>query len=124
GPGQGNYAAGNAFLDGLASHRRAAGLPATALAGGLWADASAITGHLSEADRARMARTGMGALTAADGLALFEAALAADGAVLVPMHLDTAALNARSEQGQVPVLRRELVRGRVRRTADSGHEES
>ena len=54
--GQGSYAAANTFLDGLASHRRAAGLAAQSLAWGLWAPASTMTEHLSAADTARMNR--------------------------------------------------------------------
>ncbi|WP_342776383.1 type I polyketide synthase [Streptomyces armeniacus] len=38
GPGLGNYAPGNAFLDALAFQRAAEGLPATAVAWGHWAD--------------------------------------------------------------------------------------
>ena len=82
-PGQGNYAAANAFLDALASHRSFRGRPATSLAWGLWADASGMTGHLSRDDRARMARGGMAALTTEEGLALLDLAATRDEALLV-----------------------------------------
>ncbi|WMI61522.1 ketoreductase domain-containing protein [Streptomyces rochei] len=44
GPGQGNYAAANLFLGGLAEHRAALGLPAHALAWGLWGKDTAWSG--------------------------------------------------------------------------------
>jgi NADPH:quinone reductase-like Zn-dependent oxidoreductase/acyl carrier protein len=111
GAGQGNYAAGNAFLDALASYRQSRGLPATSLAWGLWADASTLTGRLGGTDRARMTRGGMVALSAADGLALLDAALARDEALLVPARLDLAGLRTQAARGAaVPPLWRGLIR--------------
>jgi len=100
--GQGNYAAGNAFLDALAAHRQATGLPAVSLAWGLWAEGSAMTGHLSAADRQRAGRGGMTELTAEDGLALLDLALIRPEALLVPVRLNVAALRARVARGERP----------------------
>ncbi|MER7877316.1 SDR family NAD(P)-dependent oxidoreductase [Streptomyces solisilvae] len=92
-PGQGNYAAANGFLDALARHRRAAGLPAQSIAWGLWQDPSAMTGHLTAADIAgRMGRSGVLPLTAEAGLALFDAALTVDAPVLAAVRIDPARL--------------------------------
>ncbi|MFZ0902333.1 MAG: SDR family NAD(P)-dependent oxidoreductase, partial [Mycobacterium sp.] len=52
--GQGSYAAANSFLDGLAVHRRAHGLPAISLGWGLWDQASDMTGGLDAAGKARL----------------------------------------------------------------------
>ncbi|MFI0817945.1 type I polyketide synthase [Streptomyces sp. NPDC021098] len=54
-PGQGNYAPGNAFLDAFAEHRRAAGLPATALAWGPWGEGGMAEGGVGD----RMRRHGV-----------------------------------------------------------------
>ncbi|MGB6162063.1 MAG: type I polyketide synthase, partial [Pseudonocardiaceae bacterium] len=112
-PGQANYAAANSFLDGLACQRRADGLAAVSLAWGLWGPASGMTTQLAQADHARMGRNGLRPLSPQEGVALFDAALRADDAVLVPMSLDTAVLDMRD--GSVPPLFRGMVR-RGRRT--------
>ncbi|MFD8094684.1 type I polyketide synthase [Streptomyces malaysiensis] len=116
--GQGNYAAANAYLDALAQHRRAHGLPGTSLAWGLWADSSAMTGELDDADVSRMSRGGVLALSATEGLELFDTAGRLGEALLVPMSLDMAALRAQAGSGALPPLFRGLVRAPARRAAE------
>ncbi|MGW0179301.1 SDR family NAD(P)-dependent oxidoreductase [Nocardia sp. NPDC003345] len=86
-PGQAAYAAANSFLDALARHRRHRGLPATSLAWGLWEQPGGLTAGLTAADRARLARGGVTALSAADGLELFDAAARTDRSLLVPARI-------------------------------------
>ncbi|NKZ08320.1 type I polyketide synthase [Actinomadura latina] len=93
--GQANYACANAFLDGLASHRRGLGLPGQSLAWGPWAG-QGMAERLTAADTGRMAASGLLGLSPQEGLALFDAAHAAGGPALVPVRVDTAALR---EQG-------------------------
>ncbi|MEU1457129.1 SDR family NAD(P)-dependent oxidoreductase, partial [Streptomyces avermitilis] len=116
--GQGNYAAANAFLDALAEHRHARGLPASSLAWGLWDQASGMTGRLAERDRQRMSRAGVAPLDSAHGLALFDTALLTGIPALTPARLDLAGLRARSAHQPIPAVLRELVR--VRPVAATG----
>ncbi|MET9971790.1 SDR family oxidoreductase, partial [Streptomyces sp. NPDC006356] len=102
-PGQANYAAANGFLDGLGLLRQAQKLPAVSLAWGLWAEASGMTGHLSEADLRRSRRGGMLELSADEGMRLLDAGLRSDEALLVPARLDLAGLGARGDAGAAEV---------------------
>ncbi|HWN34083.1 MAG TPA: SDR family NAD(P)-dependent oxidoreductase [Pseudonocardia sp.] len=111
-PGQANYAAANTFLDALAAHRRAQGLPAVSLAWGPWRQSDGMTAALAQADWERLSRSGTLPLTERAGLALFDAAGATGRSVLVPVHLDQAALAA---DGEVAPLLSALVRRRSRR---------
>src|SRR5215469_14459322 len=114
-PGQGNYAAANAFLDGLAAHRRDLGLAGVSLAWGAWEQAGGMAGRLGHADRARMTRDGFGLLADEDGLALLDAGAGAGHTLLVAARLDPAGLGGLP--GGVPPLLSGLVRGPARRAA-------
>ncbi|HEV2634427.1 MAG TPA: type I polyketide synthase [Actinocrinis sp.] len=113
--GQGNYAAANTYLDALAAHRRARGLPGLSLAWGLWNETSGVSAHLTAADRARTARLGIRGLDTDEGLRLFDAAVDRyDNAALVPCPLDLAALRTNAATADPAPLLRGLVRPRRR----------
>jgi mycoketide-CoA synthase len=118
-PGQANYAAANAFLDGLAAHRRAAGLPAVSLAWGLWEQPSAMTAHLDGADLTRMARTGLAAMPTPEALDLFDIGLTAEQPQLIPARLDLSALRSLSTLDALPALFTNLIQTTTRRHADN-----
>ncbi len=114
--GQANYSAANCFLDGLAAHRRAHGLPAMSLGWGLWDQASAMTGGLDDADRARLGREGVLALSSQEALELFDTALIVDEPFLAPARIDLSALRAHAVA--VPPMFRDLVNAPTRRQVD------
>jgi pimaricinolide synthase PimS1 len=116
--GQANYAAANTFLDALAQHRRAAGLPATSLAWGLWdGPESGMGATLSAVDRTRMARMGIRPISPEVGLDLLDRSVAGP-ALAVPCLFDTRALRGRIDlpellSGLVPAVKRGLERPTV-----------
>ncbi|MEU1792079.1 SDR family NAD(P)-dependent oxidoreductase [Streptomyces sparsogenes] len=111
GAGQGAYAAGNAFLDALARHRHAAGLPATSLAWGFWDQRAGMSGEFSEAARARNVRAGDLGLSTDVALALLDEALGRGEPLLVPVRLDLPGMRRRADTGEIPVIFRHLLRG-------------
>jgi acyl transferase domain-containing protein len=119
-PGQGNYAAANATLDALAAYRRKRGLVATSMAWGPWAGASGMTSQLGETDIARMARSGLTALSREEGLELFDAAIATDQALVVPVRLDVPLLRTQARAGVIQPLLSGLVRTPTHKSRGKG----
>ena len=113
--GQGNYAAANTVLDGLAQHRHALGLPATSIAWGLWNDHAGLAGGLDDTGRRRLRRSGVAGLSTDDGLVLFDQALAGGRPAVVAAAWDVAAL--REGAGPASALVRGLTPARSRRPA-------
>jgi polyketide synthase 12 len=116
--GQANYAAANSFLDGLAAHRRVHGLPAMSLGWGLWDQASAMTGALGAADRARFGRDGIVAMSSDQALELMDTALIVDEPFLLPAHIDLAALRVKFDAGTLPPMFVDLINAPTRRQVD------
>ncbi|MET9565792.1 type I polyketide synthase [Streptomyces tauricus] len=85
-PMLGGYAAGNAFLDGLAHHRHAQGLPATVVNWGFW-DSVGMVARKEEEDERTLLPQGMASFSPADGLALL-------GRILTEGRVQTAVLPA------------------------------
>ncbi|MFE2530396.1 type I polyketide synthase, partial [Streptomyces sp. NPDC059371] len=81
---QAAYAAGNAFLDGLAARRRARGMTATAIAWGPWADGGMVT----DADREHLRRRGVVTLPAALAVTAVQRALDCDDTAVVVADID------------------------------------
>ncbi|WP_344284760.1 SDR family NAD(P)-dependent oxidoreductase, partial [Actinomadura napierensis] len=111
-PGQAAYAAANHFLDILAVHRHAEGLPGQSIGWGYWQQDTGMTAHLTDTDRNRIMRVGMSPITDEQGLELFDAALATPRP-----HLIAVPISARNVGAAPPALLRSLVGGAHRPSA-------
>ncbi|WP_149830975.1 type I polyketide synthase, partial [Streptomyces tailanensis] len=118
-PGRAAYAAGNAFLDALAGHRQALGLPAASLAWGLWDVADGLNSGLAQSERERYAADGFLPVGEEEGPALFDDALGTDLAVPVVVPLDLTALRS---SRRLPAVLRGLVPVRERRRGKNAAE--
>ncbi|MCC4322656.1 SDR family NAD(P)-dependent oxidoreductase, partial [Streptomyces malaysiensis subsp. malaysiensis] len=118
--GQGGYAAANGFLDALAAHRRALGLPAVSIAWGFWEERSELTADLAEVQLSRISRSVGTSISSAQGLDLFDAALAADDPMVLATPLNLPALREQAAAGTLPSILSGLVTAPVRRAVDSG----
>ncbi len=124
-PRLGSYAAANAFLDALAAHRRARGLPGVSLAFGMWDRATGFSDMLSEADRAGIAarlRRSEGLIPLSDeqGLELLDRARAIGAPLLLPVRLDVGVLRTQAKAGILPAPLRGLIRVPTRRASGGG----
>jgi len=82
-PGQGSYAAANAFLDALAHHRRAAGLPALSISWGAFREVG-----LAAAEEHRLLGRGLRPMSPEEGLRLFERLVASPLVHAAPCPID------------------------------------
>ena len=85
-PGQGNYAAANAFLDALAHHRRALGMPGLSVNWGPWSGIGLAAAQTNRGER--LAQRGLAGVEPAIALEALGRLIAADRAQFAVMALD------------------------------------
>jgi len=116
-PGQGNYAAANAFLDGLAHHRRAQGLRATSINWGAWGD-SGMAAAQGDRDQRRRVALGAGVIPPAEGVQALDHILRQDPPQVAVLPIDWPRFLGQFPSGGVPPLFSLLVGGSGKEARD------
>ncbi len=98
-PGQGNYAAANAFMDGLAHHRKAKGLPALSIDWGAWAEAG-MAARLAKKDAERWTDRGLRLIQLDEGMAKLGEMLVSSRAQIVAAPIDWSRFFAAAVSGR------------------------
>jgi acyl transferase domain-containing protein/acyl carrier protein len=101
--GQGNYAAANAYLDGLAQRRRARGLAGVSIAWGTWAGAGVA--QASEAVRQRLRRSAYPEMDPALAVRVLGHAVTGPDALLAVMDVDWAVFTGTPGMAGLPFIR-------------------
>jgi 8-amino-7-oxononanoate synthase/malonyl CoA-acyl carrier protein transacylase len=86
-PGQGNYGAANAFMDGLARYRRTLGLPGLSINWGPWGGVG-MAADLSDRDAARLSLGGITSIVPDQGLQILEELLSSDASQVGVIQMD------------------------------------
>ena len=107
-PGQGNYAAANAFLDALAHHRRARGQPALSINWGAWAGEGFADSVGGKRLAARLALLGISSLAPERALEILGRLLGQDATQVVAVPVDWKQYRAFDPAGSLPPLLSEL----------------
>ncbi|MFV1966601.1 MAG: SDR family NAD(P)-dependent oxidoreductase, partial [Pirellulaceae bacterium] len=114
-PGQGNYAAANAFLDALAHHRRERGQPALSINWGSWEEVG-MAAKLKESEGRRWSSTGIGWINPVRGLETLEQLIAENDTQAGVLPIDWVKFLSRIPSGSEPPWLSDIARG-VRETA-------
>jgi acyl transferase domain-containing protein/acyl carrier protein len=111
-PGQGNYAAANAFMDGLAHLRRSRGLPALSINWGGWSQVGMAAGLEARHDR-RRAQAGLGVITPRDGVDVFAELRGGPSAQVAVVPVDWPVFARRFAAGPPAILEALVTGGRA-----------
>jgi myxalamid-type polyketide synthase MxaB len=112
-PGQSNYAAANAFLDGLAHYRRSRGLPALAVNWGAWAEVG-MAARLGAQTLRRWSAQGIDPIKPADGMRALERLLERGAVQAAVLPVNWQRFNRQQDEEVRPLLRRLVMEGAPR----------